>query len=70
MFEETQQEYIRQEQKTRAQEAAMRQVHQKQADKAMDVRIIIIIGNCDVFLFYRRNKRNVLLLWRASHLQP
>ena len=49
MFEETQQEYIRQEQKTRAQEAAMRQVHQKQADKAMDVRIIIIIGNCDVF---------------------
>ena len=26
-----------------AQEEAMRQVHQKQADKAMDVRIVIII---------------------------
>ena len=70
MFDETQQEYIRQQQKMHAQEEAMRQVHQKQADKAMDVRIVIIIENCDILLFYRKNNGNVLLQWRASHLQP
>jgi hypothetical protein len=34
----TQQEYILAEAKARSQEEAMRKVHQKQADKAMDVR--------------------------------
>ena len=34
----TQQEYVRAEQKTRAVEDTVRKVHQKQADRAMDVR--------------------------------
>lgn len=37
MADAQQQEYIQAEQKARAQEQAMRKVHQKQADKAMDV---------------------------------
>lgn len=38
----TQQEYILAEAKARSQEEAMRKVHQKQVDKAMDVRHIYI----------------------------
>ena len=37
MADAQQQEYIQADQKARAQEQAMRKVHQKQADKAMDV---------------------------------
>lgn len=37
MADETREEYIRQQQKSKAQEAALRNVNQKLADKAMDV---------------------------------
>lgn len=37
LFDKTQQEYIRADAKARTQEEAMRKVHQKQVDKAMDV---------------------------------
>ena len=38
LYDTTQQEYILAEAKARSQEEAMRKVHQKQVDKAMDVR--------------------------------
>lgn len=47
LVETTQQEYIQDEIKARVQEETVRKVHQKQADKEMDVRTLglVLAGN-------------------------
>lgn len=71
MADAQQQEYIQAEQKARAQEQAMRKVHQKQADRAMDVspHLPLVVSSSTSPLFHpsRQRKRSVCQRWLGKH---